>query len=147
MSSAATPMCDESWKVLVDANIPSDALECRCVIENLLKQLESYDWVQEDLFGVHLAVEEALVNAIRHGNREDVNKRVDVLCKISELRLRIEIADEGRGFDPDEVPDPTAEENVEAPSGRGIMLMRNFMTDVQYNDVGNRVVLEKKRTS
>jgi serine/threonine-protein kinase RsbW len=101
--------------------------------------------VQEDLFGVHLAVEEAVVNAIRHGNKLDAAKRVRLLCKICDHRLRIEVADEGPGFDPAKVPDPTENENLEVPSGRGIMLMRNFMHFVEYNAVGNRVVMEKHR--
>ena len=62
----------------------------------------------------------------------------------SEL-LRIEIEDEGAGFNPLDVPDPTAEENLELPSGRGLMLMKNFMSNVEYNSLGNRVTMEKKR--
>jgi serine/threonine-protein kinase RsbW len=138
-------MSQQAWNTLVDAHIPSDVLEGRRLMEELLARLEGFDWVQEDLFGVHLAVEEALVNAIRHGNREDQSKRVRLLCKICDDRLRIEVADEGQGFDPAQVPDPTESENLEVPSGRGIMLMRNFMHYVEYNDVGNQVVMEKHR--
>lgn len=93
-------MSHEAWKTLVDIHIASDVLEGRRVMEELLVQLEPFDWVQEDLFGVHLAVEEALVNAIRHGNKEDAAKRVQFVCKICEQRLRIEVADEGPGFNP-----------------------------------------------
>ncbi len=138
-------MSHDAWKILVDTHFASDVLEGRRVMEDLLAQLESFDWVQAELFGVHLAVEEAVVNAIRHGNKEDAAKRVQLLCKICHERLRIEVADEGPGFNPADVPDPTENDNLEVPSGRGIMLMRNFMHFVQYNDVGNRVVLEKYR--
>ena len=140
-------MSHEAWKTLVDIHIASDVLEGRRVMEELLVQLEPFDWVQEDLFGVHLAVEEALVNAIRHGNKEDAAKRVQFVCKICEQRLRIEVADEGPGFNPAQVPDPTENDNLEVPSGRGIMLMRNFMHFVQYNDIGNRVVMERHRST
>ena len=133
------------WHVEVEQSIPSDVLAGRDVMARLLGELESVDWIQEELFGVHLAVEEALVNAIRHGNKEDVSKQVRVLCRVSTERLLIEIEDEGTGFVPEEVPDCTEDENLEVPSGRGIMLMRNFMTRVEYNDQGNRVLLEKVR--
>ena len=69
-------------------------------------------------------------------------ERVDL---IGQERVVVEIEDEGPGFDVEDVPDPTAEENLEKPSGRGIMLMRAFMDRVEYLDRGNRVVLEKSR--
>jgi serine/threonine-protein kinase RsbW len=112
----------------------------------LLEALKRDRWSETDIFSVHLAVEEALVNAIRHGNRSDLNKQVHMLCKLASDRVLIEIADEGTGFDPDCVPDCTADENLKRPSGRGIMLMRNFMSRVEYTDGGHRVVMEKQRS-
>ena len=64
---------------------------------------------------------------------------------MSPERLWIQIRDEGAGFNPEEVPDPTDPDHLEIPSGRGIMLMRAFMTRVEYNDLGNCVVMEKQR--
>jgi serine/threonine-protein kinase RsbW len=145
-SHVSLPMADACWNTLINTSIPSDPLAGRQVMEELLKRLEQFQWPSEEVFGVHLAVEEALVNAMRHGNQEDVNKQVSVLCKISNECLRIEIADEGPGFNPADVPDPTEDENIPVPSGRGIMLMRNFMTSVEYNEIGNRVVMQKRRT-
>jgi serine/threonine-protein kinase RsbW len=75
----------------------------------------------------------------------DTAKRVHVICKISERRVRLEVADEGTGFVPDKVPDPTAPENLEKPSGRGLLLMRSYMNRVQYNQKGNAVMMEKDR--
>ena len=138
-------MAADRWNVVVEQSIPSDVLAGRQVMERLLDELEAVDWIQEELFGVHLAVEEALVNAIRHGNKEDASKQVRVHCRVTADRLLIEIEDEGNGFVPEKVPDCTEEENLEVPSGRGIMLMRNFMTRVEYNEQGNRVLLEKVR--
>jgi serine/threonine-protein kinase RsbW len=94
---------------------------------------------------VRLALEEALVNAIKHGNGLDPNKQVHVVCQISAEKVRIVIEDEGIGFRPDDVPDPTEDENLEKPCGRGIMLMRAFLSTVEYNERGNRVVLEKNK--
>jgi serine/threonine-protein kinase RsbW len=115
------------------------------VLQEVLEQLEKHHWVQHDIFSVHLAMEEALVNAIRHGNRLDTTKHVHVACRMTPDLIRIEITDEGAGFDPSAVPDPTDPANIEAPSGRGLMLMRSFMSRVEYNDVGNQVVMEKER--
>ena len=115
-------------------------------MEELLDALDRHGWSPADKFGIHLAAEEALVNAILHGNRLDPRKRVHVICAISSDRFCIDIADEGEGFDPDAIPDCTQDDRLEVPSGRGVMLMRSFMTRIEYNAKGNRVVLEKTRS-
>jgi serine/threonine-protein kinase RsbW len=115
-------------------------------INDLLRELNREGWSDQEIFGVHLAVEEAVVNAIKHGNRHDENKQVRVCCRLFPDRLWIEIADEGTGFDPHCVPDCTADENLCVPNGRGIMLMRSFMSRVEYSPQGNSVILEKERT-
>ena len=107
--------------------------------------LESLGFPERDLFGVRLALEEALVNAIKHGNRMDPEKQVHVNCQVHGDRVRIVIEDEGTGFDVNDVPDPTSEENLDKPGGRGIMLMRAFMSRIEYNDIGNRLLMEKVR--
>ena len=84
----------------------------------------------------------ALANAIKHGNQMDPTKTVRIMFRAGYQKVRIEIEDQGGGFQPGDVPDPTADENLERPCGRGIMLMRAFMTSIEYNDSGNRVVLE-----
>lgn len=138
-------MSEEPWAWSVQQTIPSETGAGKRILEEVLDQLAAQRWGDHDIFGVHLALEEALVNAIRHGNRSDASKRVHVHCKISAERVWIEIRDEGPGFDPRSIPDPTEEENLENPSGRGIMLMRTFMSRVEYNDKGNCVVMEKLR--
>jgi len=125
--------------------IPSKAGAGQRVMKEVLEQLQRCHWINHDIFGVHLAMQEALVNAIKHGNRLDTRKQVHVICRMSPELVRIEIADEGSGFDPSKVPDPTDPEHLEHPSGRGIVLMRNFMSRIEYNDVGNCVTLEKSR--
>ena len=94
---------------------------------------------------MRLSLEEGIINAIKHGNRNDPQKSVHIEWYISDEKVRVEIEDEGAGFRPEDVPDPTLEENLERPSGRGIMLMKAFLTLVEYNDRGNRLVLEKIR--
>lgn len=134
-----------SWEA--ELVIPSETGAGKRVLDELLEQLTAHGWPEHDVQGVHLAIEEALVNAIRHGNRSDPEKRVFVNCRLSPEYFWIEIRDEGAGFKPEEVPDPTDPEHLEIPSGRGIMLMRAFMSFVEYNDVGNCVVMEKRRVA
>jgi len=131
------------WRLSID--LPSERGSNRQVTDELLTQLGAHGWSPADVFAVHLAVEEAIVNAIVHGNKLDLAKKVHVECEVSADRVRVAIADEGPGFDPGSVPDCTSDERLEAPSGRGVMLMRSFMTTIEYNAAGNAVVLEKVR--
>ena len=136
---------EETWTWSTDEKLPSDTNAGKQFLDAVLGQLADHQWVSHDIFGVHLAMEEALVNAIKHGNAYDTTKRVHVSCQMSQHKLRVEIRDEGSGFNPSDVPDPTLDENLEIPSGRGIMLMRTFMSRVEYNARGNCVVMEKVR--
>lgn len=129
-----------------EVSIPSDAAAGHAVQERIIGLIESVPFDERDVFGIRLALEEALVNAIKHGNGMDPEKKVQVLCRITQDSARVEIQDEGEGFDVGDVPDPTADENLERPCGRGIMLMRAFMTEISFNERGNRVILVKNRT-
>ena len=84
-------------------------------------------------------MEEAVSNGIHHGNRRDPAKVVRVECRIDAESVQIAVEDQGEGFDPKAVPDPTDEANLEIPSGRGIMLMGAYMSEVRYVPPGNRV--------
>ena len=126
--------------------IPSDTAAGMEVQNRILNRLEDLGYTDRDLFGMRLALEEALVNAIKHGNKLSDEKVVTVACELGGDRSTVVIRDQGEGFDPAAVPDPTAEENLDRPCGRGIMLMRNFMTEVRYADAGREVTLVKDRT-
>ena len=89
--------------------------------------------VGEDEYWLVTALREALANAVRHGNREDPKRRVRVDFRIDHDAVQIKVADQGEGFDPEQVPDPTAPENLLRPSGRGIFYMRQFMNRVEFN--------------
>ncbi|MBN2023703.1 MAG: ATP-binding protein [Pirellulales bacterium] len=139
-------MSEPPWIWQYDHVVPSEIGAIGPVRREILQQLLDRNWSKRDLFSVHLALDEAMVNAVTHGNRLDPNKHIHVTCRMSPDWLEIEVADEGKGFDPAAVPDPTDECRVSHPGGRGVMLMRNFMDRVQFNERGNCVRLEKRRT-
>jgi len=126
--------------------ISSDLDAARQLAEDLLTQVESKGYAEGVCFAIRLALEEALINAIRHGSKFDRGKKITVSADVGEKRTAMTIADEGEGFDPSDVPDPTADENLEKPTGRGIMLMRAYMDEVAYNDRGNEVRMVKYKS-
>jgi serine/threonine-protein kinase RsbW len=87
---------------------------------------------EDAAFGIDMAVREAVTNAVVHGNRQDKNKTVEVTLKSSPDAVEISVHDQGVGFNPEAVPDPTAEENILKASGRGIFFMRRFMDEVDW---------------
>jgi serine/threonine-protein kinase RsbW len=91
--------------------------------------------VSEELsFGIEMAVRESVTNAMVHGNQEDESKSVEVIFNCHDNELEIEVRDQGEGFDPTDVPDPTNAENLLKTSGRGIFLMRTFMDEIEWRN-------------
>ena len=127
--------------------IPSDTAAGMEAQQRILGRLEALGFAGRDLTHMQLALEEAIINAIKHGNREDEDKVVKIVCDLGPDRAKVVIRDQGEGFDPEDVPDPTAEENLDKASGRGILLMRSFMTELSYADGGRQLTLVKDRTT
>jgi len=124
--------------------IASSLTAAREAEESVLREVARNGYGEAVTFAIKLALEEALNNAIKHGNRYDPAKRVEVAFEIDREQAAITITDQGEGFDPDAVPDPTTDENLEKPDGRGIMLMRAYMDEVRYGEPGNRVHMVKR---
>jgi serine/threonine-protein kinase RsbW len=99
-----------------------------------------------DIFAFRLALEEALVNAIRHGHACDPTRQARVRLQVNGEQVQVEVQDQGPGFDPDAVPDPLAPEGLQRPSGRGLLLMRAYLTWLCYNEKGNGVTLCRRRS-
>ena len=129
-----------------EVRIPSDTAEGLAVQNRIIESLESLGYPMGDTFRIRLCLEEGIVNAIKHGNGMDPDKFVRILYAADESSLRVEIEDEGEGFRVEDVPDPTLEENLDRPCGRGIMLMRSFMSAIEYHKDGTLLVLEKERS-
>jgi serine/threonine-protein kinase RsbW len=114
-------------------------------IEDIVRRLPSAGYGEKEIFAIRLALEEALVNAIKHGHKGDPNKEVQLRYHLTPERLLAEIEDQGPGFKPEDVPDPCAAENLERSCGRGLLLMQKFMTWVRYNETGNCVTMCRQR--
>jgi serine/threonine-protein kinase RsbW len=125
----------------------SAAREVIPLVERMAAWMVAEGYPPLDCAGMRLALEEAVVNAVRHGHRGDPAKHVRVRFRVDAAEALAEVEDEGPGFDPDAVPDPTTAENLDKPSGRGLLLMRHFTTWVRFHDRGNRVTLCKCRSS
>lgn len=129
----------------LNEKIPSSLDVGHATIERLLAALEANLWEGRDLFHIQLAIEEALVNAITHGNKLADDKVVEVEFRVSPQTTFVRIKDQGAGFDPAAVPDPRDDEHLACTNGRGVMLIREFMSEVRYNDRGNEVTMVKHR--
>ncbi len=115
--------------------------------QGILVVLVRYGYDDAACFAVRTAIEEAVSNAIHHGNGDDPRRKVTIEYAADETSIEIEIEDEGAGFDPESVPDPTRPENVDIPSGRGIMLMRVYMNQVEFTASGTRVRMRYEKKS
>jgi len=127
----------------IELVIPSQLPAAKELERAVLAKLEGQHFPEACRFATKLALEEAITNAIRHGNRNDPGKHITLRFRVTPQEAEIWVADEGDGFDPDRVPDPTLDENINKPNGRGIMLMRAYMDKVGYNQTGNEVRLIK----
>ena len=130
---------------LVRHTIPSDTSIASRLIDQLLEVMLERGWPAQELFHVQLAYEEAVVNAIVHGNKRSASKTVDVMMSCASDRVEIQITDQGAGFDPQEVPDPRQEQFLEVPGGRGLLLMHEVMSEIGYNAEGNQITMIKTR--
>ena len=119
--------------------------EMNPVISRILDAMVQIGYSEKDCFGARLSLEEAIVNALRHGNRGDPLKTVHIRFAVSDRQIVAEVEDEGPGFNPYAIPNPLAPENLERPGGRGVFLMRHYMTTVHFNDRGNCVHMCKIR--
>ena len=122
--------------------------QARQAEDRIIELAGEHGYNDEDIFALRLSLEEALTNAVKHGNRRDQSKFINIRYCVNHERVDIYIADEGEGFDPLTVPDPTRAENLELPSGRGLMLMKVYMDSIEFNQAGNEVhMIRLKETS
>jgi serine/threonine-protein kinase RsbW len=127
-------------------HLPSDLDAGHASIEALMAAIEQAGWEGRDVFHIQMAIEEAVVNAIEHGNKKNPNKQVHVHYSIYEDSVELSVTDQGDGFDHQNVADPTIDEHLDQPRGRDVMLIRELMTEAKYNDKGNSVWMRKAKS-
>lgn len=128
----------ESVEFAID--LPSDLGLIEATVGYLVSRCRTYTFEGPRLdLNFRVGVTEALANAVLYGNRHDPDKTVRIEVAIDHHRVEVRVIDQGRGFDPETVPDPTTPENLEAPGGRGLFLIRHLMDEMEYNESGNSV--------
>ncbi|MCL5288990.1 MAG: ATP-binding protein [Acidobacteria bacterium] len=126
--------------------IPSQIEVVEQVIGRALRVMGEQGCVDGQAAAAELALREALANAILHGNKAEPKKRVQLDCyQENDGCLLLVVQDEGQGFDPAVVRDPTRPENIFLPAGRGIYIIRHFMDDVEYRKGGRELRMRKKK--
>jgi len=124
--------------------IPSVLERGRDVQSRILDEVTKLKFNTDSIFAIRISLEEALVNAIKHGNKLDPHKEVHIEAVVNAKQIGITIEDQGPGFDRNTVPDPTAPENLEKCSGRGILLIESYMTSVDWTHNGRRLHMVKR---
>jgi serine/threonine-protein kinase RsbW len=115
------------------------------VCEQIISELQANSFDTEEIFAVHLAAEEAFLNALKHGNKMDADKEIRIDYSVDSERIEISVTDDGEGFNLSDVPDPRYGENLYETEGRGLFLMRSYMDEVRFSEGGNRVHMIKFR--
>ena len=127
--------------------IPSDLKYLDCVLDYLNERLLKLGILSPESSDVLIALDEAIVNAIKHGNKCNPRKAVHIVAELNSDGARFTITDEGSGFAADEVPDPTEPSRLLKPSGRGLLLINHIMDEVCYNKCGNQIQMFKRTDS
>jgi len=109
--------------------------------DRLLEALRRMGYPESSRFALRLAYEEAIANAFQHGAAGRPDAVIDVRWRIDPQEARVVVADHGPGFDPRALPDPTSPEQLTKPTGRGLLLMRAYTSELRHNDKGNTVTL------
>lgn len=125
-------------------SIPTEPKLLSKIEDAIQAKLAEHNYGERAIFAVRLAVEEAIINAMKHGNKMDKAKTVTVRWWVDDLQATVSVEDEGEGFDPESVPDATKDENLETPHGRGLVLMKAYMDEVNFSGEGNCVTMVKK---
>ena len=133
-------------RVQKTSEIKSQSSELGKVCRQILAEAASSSFSGDDIFAIHLALEEAFVNAVKHGNKNDSNKKVSIDYSITDDKFEITVSDEGQGFHPDGVADPRSDENLCKSTGRGLLLIRSYMDKVEYSQKGNAIFMVKNKT-
>ena len=128
----------------IEFELPSDLSLMNGVLQYLLERVAKMGLIKPERSNLFIALDEAFVNAVKHGNKNDPNKLVRVTAELSPREASFTVEDEGEGFNVQSIPDPCDPANLFKSSGRGVLLIYNIMDEVEYNAQGNRVKMVKR---
>jgi serine/threonine-protein kinase RsbW len=128
----------------IEFELPSDIELMNSVLNFLTGRVGQFGVVDPEHSNLFVALDEAFVNAVRHGNKNDKSKCIRISADLSSNEACFTVEDEGEGFDLRSIPDPCDPENLFKTSGRGVLLICNIMDEVEYNDRGNRLKMIKR---
>lgn len=140
MSKGAEPQ-----KSTENHRLPGNRKTMDFVQRTILETMDTLSYGDRDLFAVRIAVEEAIANAVLHGHQGDQSRLIDISWSVCKKEVCIVVCDGGRGYDTATVPDPTADENLTLPSGRGLAMINAFMSDVHVTEGGRRIEMTRQR--
>lgn len=128
----------------IEFELPSDLSLMNGVLHYLIERVAALGVIKPDTSNLFIALDEAFVNAVKHGNRGDHRKLVRITADLSAREARFTVEDEGEGFNLKDIPDPCDPANLFKTSGRGVLLIYNIMDEVEYNERGNRLTMVKR---
>ncbi|HEV2706326.1 MAG TPA: ATP-binding protein [Pyrinomonadaceae bacterium] len=128
----------------IEFELPSDLSLMNGVLHYLIERASRLGIINQDSSNLFIALDEAFVNAVKHGNKGDSSKLVRITAELSAGEARFTVEDEGEGFNPATIPDPLDPSNLFKTSGRGVLLIYNIMDEVEYNERGNRLTMVKR---
>ncbi len=128
----------------IEFELPSDLSLMNGVLHYLIERVAKLGLIKPERSNLFIALDEAFVNAVKHGNKNDHSKLVRITAELSPKEARFTVEDEGEGFAVQEIPDPRDPENLFKTSGRGVLLIYNIMDEVKYNERGNRLTMVKR---
>jgi serine/threonine-protein kinase RsbW len=128
----------------IEFELPSDLALMNGVLEYLQERVAKLGLIRPERSNLFVALDEAFVNAVKHGNKNDLTKLVKITAELSPKEAAFTVEDEGEGFNIQEIPNPCDPENLFRTSGRGVLLIYNIMDEVEYNAQGNRVKMIKR---
>lgn len=128
----------------IEFELPSALSPMHSILDYLLKRVEKLGVIKPDQSNLFVALDEAFVNAVKHGNKYNAQKLVRITAELSSKEASFTVEDEGEGFDVNSIPDPLDPENLFKTSGRGVLFIYNIMDEVKYNERGNRLTMVKK---
>jgi serine/threonine-protein kinase RsbW len=128
----------------IEFEVPTAVILMDVIVEYLVTRVEKIGVTSEEESNLRVALSEAFVNAVKHGNKYDPGKAIHVSADISAREARFTIEDEGEGFDASQIPDPRDSANLFKPSGRGVLIIQHLMDEVSYSERGNRLTMVKR---